>query len=1145
MSDNQLPVFATNRPDKGLTVAQEINKLFRILRAKFSKAPSLAIATAYINPGGFHLLADELEQAPHVRLLIGAEPDEETVRGVVARDKNVDKKLRAALENHQEWLQSERDATGFTKESVGEAKRMATWLRSQENGKPRVEVRRYLKGFLHGKAFVVDDDTMPAVLAGSSNMTFAGLSKNVELNLGYPAGASGHVAEVVDWFDHYWNESEAYDLASIYEEQWLPHSPWSIFMRMLWELYGDVIDEERPNGTLSLTSFQRDGVSRMERLIAENGGVLVADEVGLGKSYLAGEVIKKATEERRQRVMIICPASLKKSMWEPFLKQYDFSRLVEVFTYEELRNKMDPTKNNAWEAFQEQVSEFALVVVDEAHNLRNAGASRSEAVDKVILSGKFPKQVVLLTATPVNNSLYDLETLIKYFVRDDARFAGVGIPSIRKYIKNAQDMDPENLTPDHLFDLMDQIAVRRTRKFIKDNYVGDVVTGRDGQDMVIKFPTPRSRRIEYELDAEGTRLVDRMLLALHVDGDATLDSYQNRKADSDHLMLARYTPSAYALSGNLETHQIRNAGLLRSALLKRLESSPAALANTLHLLTRTHANFVKGLDAGYVLTGDALAEVTSAEDEDFDSVLESLDLDAMDSAAPVSEYRVKELREDVESDLELLKELHQLAVDAHRDRDPKFETLLAELDGIASSAARPDRSGVSEGDRRKVIIFSTFADTVMDIQERLEKALNAPSGAPRDAYVGRLAPPTMGSYASTLKRGEHGGVDQGGRALTISQFAPKTAGEIVNGKPVSKDLFDIIVTTDVLAEGVNLQQASHIINYDLPWNPMRIVQRHGRVDRIGSEHPYVELGLFFPAQHLDEMLRLEETLERKLAQAHAATGESIEVISKGRGDRQVILADKSMKEMDNLLESRGSSMALSGEEYRRRLYTHLERYKSNDSMKRLPFGSGSGFINSRLDMNGYVFCVRIGEHEQPWFRFVQVDNSWNVTEDNGGVPLISAEALVSLIAADPLAEGTERSLSEQAFEKVFPAWELAKGDIHKSWMELTDPATLATQPPKSFRDAQTLIKQRGDSLSKESQLDALARLMSVPSKKVERAMRHILNQQIPDVEKVANVLELLEEAGIQPAKKVNPLSAVAAHEVRLVAWMAVQGGKAK
>jgi hypothetical protein len=302
----------------------------------------------------------------------------------------------------------------------------------------------------------------------------------------------------------------------------------------------------------------------------------------------------------------------------------------------------------------------------------------------------------------------------------------------------------------------------------------------------------------------------------------------------------------------------------------------------------------------------------------------------------------------------------------------------------------------------------------------------------------------------------------------------------------------------------------------------------------------VNLGLFFPSEHLDEMLHLEATLERKLAQAHAATGESIEVISKGRGNREVILADASMQKMDELLENRGASAALSGEEYRRRLFTHLERKQNAEVMKKLPYASGSGFINPRVSVTGYAFCVRIGKHEQPWFRFVETDADWAPLFE-GEKPKISSEALVSLIAADPMSEQMERTLTELAYNSAFDAWALAQRDIFTHWTELTDPAAFDPQPPKSFRDASEFIKKQGGKLPADAQKATLARLRTVPSKKIEGAMREVMRLDMPEASKVERIINLLDDSGIQAIKRRDPLPPVAEHEIRLVAWMAVQG----
>jgi hypothetical protein len=1141
-----LPDFATNYGPDGLRVADEVNRLFRLLRENRLAPPPLAIATAYINPGGFALLADELERAPRVRLLLGAEPDEETVRALVPPPAaDYDQRLSGALVTHDEWIKLERDTMGFERQATRDARRMVAWLRSvAEDGSSRVEVRRYGQGFLHGKAYLVEDAATQAAIAGSSNMTYAGLGVNAELNLG-TGGGTHSAGKVREWFDGYWAQSDPYDLASLYDDLWQPHTPWEVFLRMLWELYGGHLDEERtPAKTFGgLTRFQADGVTRMRRLLEELGGVLVADEVGLGKTFLAGEVIHEANEVNRQRVLVIAPAALRNSMWEPFLRRHGFSRLTEVYSYEDVRNRMDPAHPDH-EAFLVQIQDYAMIVVDEAHNLRNAGAARSQAIDQVILGGSHPKKVVLLTATPVNNSLADLETLIKYFVRDDARFAAIGIPSIKGYIRHAQSIDPENLTPEHLFDLMDQVAVRRTRKFVKEQYPNEVITGPDGLPTVIQFPAPDVRRIDYDLDATGLALIDRMVDALEPSDDG------HGQRDPDKLLLARYTPSAYLLNGDVEAYQVSNAGLLRSALLKRLESSPQALARTLDRLVTTHETFLAALARGWVLQSEALSEWATSESDDLDQFV--ADLDDADQALPAVGFDHERLAADVESDLALLKSLRAGTHDTIADGDPKVDRLITELSAIAEASRRIDPDGLTSGDRRKVIVFSTYSDTILAIHDAVSAAIaNAPGGSPLADYRGRLAPPIMGAYASIQRAGESGGVDQGGRASTIAGFAPKTASRLADdGQPTAKDQYDILLTTDVLAEGVNLQQAGQIINYDLPWNPMRIVQRHGRIDRIGSQHKKVYLGVFFPAQRLDEMLGLEETLNRKLAQAAAAVGTG-EVLPGRPASPEVILTDpdEAVEQIEDMIERGGSSAALSGEEYRRRLFNAREQDPVLAAeFQELPYGSGSGFENPHAVGNGYVFCVRIADHPQPWFRYVRTDSDWNVlfaapSPDAEPVPQIYADTLSSLVAADPSGPDTPRWMTDEVYDKAFDAWLIARDSVHQAWEKLTDPFNLQPDVPKAFRDAADIVFRAGGFLGAAEQEDLRLRLGAVPTAKVSRAVRAALNEGNTDEQRILMVKDILDAAGIQIPPPPQPLPYVTPEEVRLVAWMAVKGGR--
>lgn len=1141
--NNQLPVFATNRLGPPMAVSEEVNRLFRVNREALAIAPSAAIATAYVNPAGFLLIASELERLPRIRILLGAEPiPDPQIR--LELDAAAQQRLSAALVNHDNWLKAERDALGFDMKATTSAMRLVAWLRAaNEAGEPVVEIRRYTGGFLHGKAYISNHPTHPAFLAGSSNLTLAGLTRNAELNVG-SSGTHGSTPQVIEWFEECWADSEDYDLAGIYEPLWAEHSPWLIFLRMLWERYGAHLDEETSGPTrFGLTRFQADGVKRMRRLLDEIGGVLVADEVGLGKTYLALEVIAAATEEQRQRVLVAAPAALKTSVWDPLLERFDMSRRVTVHSYEEIRSRMDPDHPQHRE-FRDRAEDAALVIVDEAHNLRNAGAARSAALDRIILAGKHPKKVVLLTATPVNNSLIDLETLVKYFIRDDARFASIGIPSIHEYIRHAQKLDPDALAPGHLFELMDQVAVRRTRRFVKENYLGETVPGPGGRKILVEFPDAKVRRIDYSLDAEGEALVDAVTYALDIPEEEThAASFDIRRGDERRLLLSRYAPSVYLKTAKLNGTQVSNMGLLRSALLKRLESSPRALAGTLGVLIVTHEAFLSALGKGHILIGGALRDYVSSESEDLDEIVEGLDAETEYQATPVAGYHSEILEADVRRDLELIRELRGLALAAAHTNEPKVAKLIGELGTIANAAKLVSPKGISSADRRKIIVFSTYADTIRDLHERISLELDeAGVDSLLHPYRGRLAPAIIGEYAS----GKAGGIHQASRANAIAEFAPRTAGRLDDeGNPLDDDKYDILLTTDVLAEGVNLQQAAEIINYDLPWNPMRIVQRHGRVDRIGSEHPEIHLGVFFPSEHLDDFLKLEVTLVRKLKQADAAVGTGTVLPGVSSYPPQDHYdADDLVEQIEQLVEAGGGSAAGSGEEYRRRLANALAAEKGlRGSLEDLPHGVGSGFENPGIVGNLFVFCMRMGASDRVWFRNVYVDSDWGPLTNEDGKWQVEDNALASLVAADPGSSDHPRSLADLAFRAAYDSWDIAREDAHDDWMKSTDPNALTAALPLSFREAAQLAIEHGGALGGDEQGVLVRRLKSVPSTKAARAMRRALRVEGTYIERIAEIIAVLDEYGIQPAAKVEPLPVIGVEEIRLIAWMAVRGTK--
>ena len=281
----------------------------------------------------------------------------------------------------------------------------------------------------------------------------------------------------------------------------LPYTPWEIFLRVLWQLYGDEVEEDaKADQNLPLTSFQKHGVARALRLIRDTGGAIVADEVGLGKTFVAGEVLQ-IYRERRQRALLICPAALRDSTWKKFLTKFEL--FVECLSFEELANDIqlrDAQRPHANQVkLQRPLDEYQLVVIDEAHNYRNPDAPTRAAALRRLLFGR-RRDVLLLTATPVNNSLWDLYHLVRFFVRQDAHFADRGILSIRERFERAMREDPSSLSPDVLFPIIDATTVKRTRQFVKKYYAGDHIPGPDGIPVPIIFPQPRAVSVRYSLE---------------------------------------------------------------------------------------------------------------------------------------------------------------------------------------------------------------------------------------------------------------------------------------------------------------------------------------------------------------------------------------------------------------------------------------------------------------------------------------------------------------------------------------------------------------------------------------------------------------------------------------------------------------------
>jgi len=999
--------------------------------------------------------------------------------------------VHTALDQLEKGLRADRNLLPFDPEADRAIRRLLEFLHSG-----RIEVRRYEGHFLHAKAFVLRGDDR-GVIAGSSNLTRAGLQTNLELNLGHHE--DGLVTRVEDWYEELWQEAAPYDLASIYEDLFAHYDPYLIFLKVLWHLYHqELAEEEAEVGHIPVTTFQKHGVWRARRILQKFGGVLVADGVGLGKTYTAGEIIRDY-RERRQRVLLICPAALRDTAWARFLN--DFQLLVESVSYEQLA--ADAQLGGEHHHLKNPIDDYALVVIDEAHNYRNPDAPTRAAVLRRLLSGK-RRDLVLLSATPVNNSLWDLYHLLRFFMKQDAALADRGVLSIRGRFDHAMHVDPFDLNPDLLYPIIDASTVKRTRRFVKKHYQNDMIKGPEGILIPIRFPKPVASSIAYDLDEVLPGFFERIEEALMPTVGPPL------------LTMARYKPERYPAGGGDAREDTALTGLLRSALLKRFESSAHAFSLTLTKMIREHEAFLQALDRGKVVRKEFFKELSAADEElDIDEVLQ-----ASENVEDAALFDTEALRSDVEADLSLLQDLRNDAEKVRADTDPKIQGLLDELARIAKDASSQSLDEEDERQKRKVLVFSHYADTIDWIEEYLHRAVK--KDARLDAYRNRIASVSGTEVRSGIQREK-----------AIYGFAPLTTGAL---PPDNQDLFDLLLSTDVLAEGMNLQQCRNVINYDLPWNPMRLVQRHGRIDRIGSLHKEVFLRTFFPDQQLDALLNLEERVRRKLAQAAASVGVEDAPIEYGATGEQTFAETRDeiqkLRRADaSIYESGGTDgAAQTGEEYRQELRRALQRY--GDRIEELPWRVGSGMVKGVE--TGHFFCASVGE--RMYLRFVPLREESEMVNEIG--------TCLRLIECN---EDTPAVVTTEMAEAAYGAWRRARGDIYEAWMYETDPANLQPAVRRLNREVAAFLRDNPPAEVEQDRLYRCLDAVEAPwSRREENQLRAVWTQEFESTgNKATALVEEIERIGAEPFHPPDPLPPISAEEIHLICWLAIQAEAAE
>ena len=758
------------------------------------------------------------------------------------------------------------------------ARKLANWLESN------VEVRN-VKGPVPQGTLVMRDEAGEAQQAALGSFGFSteglGIAPGNPLNLIQASENAAEARLLSQWFEMQWTQlednAEAKSLLVAAVKALATHrDAASVYALVLQQLFAtEGLDEETIVKSATgirntvvwkkLYKFQRDGVVGAVEKLERFGGCIIADSVGLGKTFEALAIIKYY-ELRNDRVLVLCPKRLREN-WTLYKTNERRNILAsDRFNYDVL-NHTDLTRDTGHSGDIDlsyvNWGNYDLVVIDESHNFRNKAANKGREtrydrlMRKIIREG-VRTRVLMLSATPVNNRLADLRNQIAFVTEgDDTALADHGILSIDSTTRRAQkafnrwlDLPTEEKTPSLLvemlgfdyFALLDHLTIARSRRHI-EKYYGTAETGR--------FPD-RLPPINIKAD---------------VDRAGGFRSIRDINLEIKRLNLSAYAPLRYVLPHKQEAYDqkystrirggesfFRQADreeslihLLRVNVLKRMESAVSSFALTVQRQLRDVESILARIDAHH----EEIEELDIADVDVDDLAFESL-LVGRKVKVLLSDVDLLRWKNDLIEDRNRLATLHAAAEQVNAERDDKLQKLR---DLIAGKCAQPTNPG-----NRKVIVFTAFADTASYLYEHLAGWAKAKLGVESALVTG------TGRNQTSLPHLR--------RDLTsiLTAFSPRSKerpAELADEGELS-----LLIATDCISEGQNLQDCDWLINYDIHWNPVRIIQRFGRIDRIGSTNRRIQLVNFWPNMELEEYINLEQRVSGRMVLLDvSATGE--------------------------------------------------------------------------------------------------------------------------------------------------------------------------------------------------------------------------------------------------------------------------------
>lgn len=862
-------------------------QLLPSLKETLSVAERADFCVGYFNLRGWGQLASHVDnweggEGEQCRLLVGMH--------VTPTDE-----LRQALKFNEDEPTLDNQTAIREKRRIAEEFRQQLTLGAPSNGdesalrhlarqirQHKLAVKVYLRHSLHAKLYLLyrqDLNNPVTAFLGSSNLTMAGLSRQGELNV----DVLEHDAcdKLTRWFEERWTDRWCIDisneLADIIDESWagerlLP--PYHVYIKMAYHLAQEAragLSEFRipPVFANTLFDFQKAAVKIAAHHLNKRGGVLIGDVVGLGKSMMATALAKVFEDDYHTETLIICPKNLV-LMWEDYVHRYRLH--AKVMSLSRVIGELP-----------EKTRRYRVVLIDESHNLRNREGKRWKAIREYI--DRNESLTILLSATPYNKTYLDLSTQLALFLRDDVDIGirpekllsalGGEHEFIRRHQCSVRSLAAfeKSDDPDDWRDLMRLYMVRRTRGFIMQHYAAEDARGRyllfsDGRKSY--FPARVPRNVSFRID----------------DNDPT-DPYAKLYSNTvvgaiNALVLPRYglgnfisarskqsvSPQQVRVIDALSRAGTRLMGFCRTNLFKRLESAGPAFLSSLerHVLRNfvvLHAIEV-GLDIPLGTQGSDVLDTRQHDEDEEEFADRDLDDEAVEPAATTqiaglrteADYRaraadlytaysgplkrrfkwlpsglfVNDLAKHLLGDALSLLDVLRLC----GDWDPKLDAKLNELERLITTVHG----------KEKVLVFTQFADTARYLRAQLgERGLKNVAAATGDS------------------------VDPTGLAW---RFSPEANDKRDVVKPA--DELRVLIATDVLSEGQNLQDCAVIVNYDLPWAIIRLIQRAGRVDRIGQRAERILCYSFVPADGVERLIRLRARVRQRLIENAEVVG---------------------------------------------------------------------------------------------------------------------------------------------------------------------------------------------------------------------------------------------------------------------------------